>query len=78
VGCGEFPELAETAPVAPPLARFGKIGRSASKQRVSLILKQVAKSPGKTMNDYFVTQPMWMRGVSPYCGTVPVVTPSDD
>ena len=30
--CGELPELAETAPVAPPLARFGKSGRSASKQ----------------------------------------------
>src|SRR5467141_884432 len=34
VGCGELPELAETAPVAPPLARFGKSGRSASKQTV--------------------------------------------
>ena len=74
----ELPQLAEFARLATPLARFGKVGRAASKQRVSLILKQVAKSPGKTMNDYFVTQPMWMRGVSPYCETVPVVTPSDD
>jgi hypothetical protein len=36
VGCGELPELVETAPAAPPLARFGKSGRSASKQRVGV------------------------------------------
>jgi AraC-like DNA-binding protein len=40
---GELPELAETAPVAPPLARFGKSGRSACKQTISLTRKEVAK-----------------------------------
>ena len=74
----ELPQLAEFARLATPLARFGKVSRTASKQRVSLTRKQVAKSPGKTMNDYFVTQPMWMRAVNPYCETVPVVTPPDD
>jgi hypothetical protein len=33
VVCVELPQLAETAPLVPPLARFGKSVRSASKQR---------------------------------------------
>src|SRR5467141_339474 len=35
VSCGELPELAETARLATPLARFGKVGRAASKQKVA-------------------------------------------
>jgi hypothetical protein len=32
----ELPQLAEFARLATPLARFGKVGRAASKQRVRL------------------------------------------
>ena len=32
--CGNFPQLAESVRLATPLARFGKVGRTASKQRV--------------------------------------------
>jgi hypothetical protein len=33
VGCTDLPQLAESMPVALPLARFGKIVSAASKQR---------------------------------------------
>src|SRR5437588_5591751 len=34
-GCGNFPQLAESVRLATPLARFGKVGRTASKQGVA-------------------------------------------
>ena len=36
VACVELPQLAETAPLAAPLARFGKIARTASKHGTSI------------------------------------------
>jgi hypothetical protein len=34
VGCAKSPQLAESVPLATPLARFGKSARTASKQTV--------------------------------------------
>ena len=64
--CAKLPQLAESVPLATPLARFGKSVRTASKQRVvcEFKLSRLGVHPDRAPT----------HGVSPYFETVLAVT----
>ena len=56
VGCGNLPQLADSVRLATPLARFGKVGRTATNQKVGCLDHVIVFQENalrRTLNSYF-------------------------